>query len=275
MNTKNNQLEKALSQGYELDFGKVIEKSFENFKKTWAMGGLAMLIILLLLGALSVGAIVVILGLDALTDMANLENFANLENQLRLSTMDTLYLFLYTIGIALLYGLSYVLFAGFYKMVDDADKNKPIVLDSLFYYFRTNHFVQLLFAGVLYSFTTTLLGYAFDHMENPAIGGIIVTLLNYIIIFLMTLVIPLIIFSNNKALSAIENSIKLVLKQPLIILALIIVAGLLSAIGLFAICIGYLFTFAFNYIVYYYIYISALPQDESSDLDLIGSKDEE
>jgi hypothetical protein len=89
------------------------------------------------------------------------------------------------------------------------------------------------------------------------------------------MVIPLIIFLNLNTLNAIEVSIKLVLKKPLIIFVLVIVAAILSYIGLFAICIGYLFTFVFNYIVYYQIYISAVPRDDSSELDFIGTSDEE
>jgi hypothetical protein len=269
MTTQNNHLEKALNQGYDLDFGKVIEKSFENFKKTWAKGGLAFLIMGLFLGALFIGAIFVGLGGAVLSDMFNFESMESAES-FKMTSLEPLLLFGYMVLMAVLTALGNVFYAGIFKMIDDAEQNKSVDIDSLFHYFKSIHFTQLLLAGAILGVLATVLLFIFEYIDLAWLG----TIFQYVISFFTVLTIPLIIFSNQSALDAIQKSMSLVLKQPLIILGLLIVSLILAMVGLFALCIGIIFTIIYFYIVIYYIYRSAVPHHEHSDLDLIGKIEE-
>ena len=270
MNTQNRHLQKALTQGYDLDFGKVIEKSFENFKKTWALGGLAFIIMTLVIGALALGGIFIVVGGAALSDMLNVEALEQMGN-FNMTDLAPIWLFGYMIGVTLLTALSNLFYAGILKMIDDAEHNKNVAIDSLFHYFRSTYFVQLLLSGVILGVLATFVLFVFEFINLSWLGS----LFQYAISFFTVLTIPLIIFSNQTAIDAIQNSMRLVLKNPLVILGLLIVAFLLAMIGLIAICIGIIFTLIFIYIVIYQIYISAVPRDDSSELDFIGTNDEE
>jgi len=269
MTPNNKNLEKALSQGYNLDFGHVIEKSFENFKKTWALGGLSFIIIGLIFAALMIGMLSIALGGAALSNVLNLEYLESLEN-FKMTDLSPLFLFGYMLFVSFIAGLSNVFYAGLYKMIDDAETNKSFGIDGLFYYFRSSYMSQLFLAGIILGVLTTLLVFIFEYINLPILGS----LFQYVLSFFTVLTVPLVVFSNQSATDALGKSFQLVLKNPLIIFGLLIVAVILAFVGFIAFCIGALFTMFFVYIVIYHIYISAVPHGENSDLDLIGAKEE-
>ena len=81
--------------------------------------------------------------------------------------------------------------------------------------------------------------------------GLILTI---IISFATLLTIPLIVLGNCSTIESIKTSTAIVMKQPIVILMLIIVAILGALLGLFAFCIGMFFTYPFVISVVYTIY---------------------
>ena len=110
------------------------------------------------------------------------------------------------------------------------------------------------------------MGYVLEYYKILFVGNIISILVSFFTI----LTIPLIIFSDLKAFEAITMSIKLVAKRPFILLALFIVALLFVSLGIFALCIGILFTIPFMFSLYYVIYKSIIPIENTDELDEIG-----
>jgi uncharacterized membrane protein len=88
-------------------------------------------------------------------------------------------------------------------------------------------------------------------------------LLNLALNFLTLLVVPFIVFGKLKAIAAIKASFVVILKQPLVILALVITAYIGSIVGFVGCCIGVFFTLPFLYSMYYAIYSAIIGfQDE-------------
>ena len=121
-------------------------------------------------------------------------------------------------------------------------------------------------SSVIIAFFGSGLNYLFDYLGIKFIG----LLITIIVSFLTFLTIPLIIFSDIKAIEAITLSAKLVVKQPSILLGLLIVSIVLVCLGIIGLCIGVFFTIPFLYAMYYSIYSAILPFNEESELDEIG-----
>jgi hypothetical protein len=107
------------------------------------------------------------------------------------SDLDGL-MFGYMIGVTLLTALSNLFYAGILKMIDDAEHNKNVAIDSLFHYFRSNYFVQLLLSGFILGVLATFVLFLFEYINLSWLGS----LFQYAISFFTVLTIPLIIFSN-------------------------------------------------------------------------------
>ncbi|GGD16481.1 hypothetical protein [Flavobacterium orientale] len=251
-----NSIDKILENGYELDFGKLIEKAFENYKKIAVTGGFLFIIITV------IAAIAALSTMSMFVEFDDLENMTIESNPIYESTISIL---IYIFGISLISGLASPITAGLFKIIHLAEKNKPFSIGNAFDYYKTNHFLQLFAAAFILSFigigVTTLLEY-----NGVKIYGTIFSLLLSLFTFLT---IPLIVFSNLSGTDAIHYSIQLVIKQPLIILGLLIVSIIFSMVGLIAICIGIFFTLPFYYSMIYMIYDAILP-DSTEEEDPIN-----
>ena len=77
--------------------------------------------------------------------------------------------------------------------------------------------------------------------------------------------IPLIIFGKLKAVEALEASILIVSKQPLILLGLIVIGSIGTLVGLIGCCIGIVFTLPFFNSLYYAIYSEIIGFDPENE----------
>ena len=81
------------------------------------------------------------------------------------------------------------------------------------------------------------------------------------------LMIPLIIFGKLKAVEAIQASILVVSKQPIVILGLLVIGVIASLVGLIGCCIGIVFTIPFMYSLYYVIYSEIIGFDPENEIE--------
>ncbi|WP_291120397.1 hypothetical protein [Flavobacterium sp. UBA6135] len=252
MENHKNLIDKILENGYELDFSKLFEKAFENYKKVAVIIGLLFIIITIITVIVTFSTIIMFVELD------DLENIATSINPIYESTTSMM---IYIFGISLISGLASPMTAGLFKIIHLAEKNNPFSIGNAFDYYKTNHFLQLFSAAFILSFigigVTTLLEY-----NGVQIYG---TLFSLLLSFFTFLTIPLIIFSNLSGTDAIHYSIQLVIKQPLIILGLLVVSILLSMVGFIAFCIGIFFTLPFYYSMIYMIYDAILPDSSKEE----------
>jgi uncharacterized membrane protein len=79
--------------------------------------------------------------------------------------------------------------------------------------------------------------------------------------------IPLIIFGKLKAVEAIQASIVIVSKQPLVILGLLVIGVIASLVGFIGCCIGIVFTIPFMYSLYYALYSEIIGFDPETEVE--------
>lgn len=257
MNDNYSKVEKISNDGYDLEFGTVFEKAFSVYKLIAGIGGVGMILICIIMGALYAGIFGAVYGFsDILASLTSM-------NPELMSGSGLLFFLLFSVVMA---GIMSPITAGFINMAFLADTNKEFGLGTIFGYYKGTYFKELFLAGVIVAFFGNGLSYLFDYLGIKYIGAIITCCVS----FLAFLTIPLIIFSNLKAVEAITMSAKLVLKQPFTLLGLIIVTIIIVCLGIVGLCIGIFFTIPFLYAMYYTIYEAIIPMDEKTELDEIG-----
>ncbi len=254
-------VEKISNEGYELEFGTVLEKAFSTYKLVAGIGGVGMILICIIMAVLYAGIFGAVYGFsDVLTSLTSI-------NPELMSGTSLLYFLLFSVVMA---GIMSPISAGFINMAFLADQNKEFGLGTIFGYYKGSYFKELFIAAVIIAFFGTGLNYLFDYIGIKFIGVAI----TFCVSFLTFLSVPLIIFSNLKAFEAITMSAKLVIKRPFILLGLLIVSFVFVCLGIIGFCIGIFFTIPFIYVMYYTIYEAIIPFDEETELDEIGVNQE-
>lgn len=243
MNTTQNRIERIKNNGYELDFGIVFNHAFENYKKIALYGGLVIFVFFFLLSIVAFGVIIAIFGSTATLEFLKPENLR--PEVLSLSTLIIIS------AVSVLIGSSLSPFtAGLIKMAYCAERDEEFHVSTMFEFFKAPYFKELFIATLLVSTVSSILSVIIDYAQIPILGFV-----NTLTVSLFTiLMIPLIIFGKLKAVEAIQTSLMIVSKQPLILLGLIVVGTFAIMVGLIGCCIGIFFTIPFIYSLYYVIY---------------------
>lgn len=254
MNQTLEKLHDLEKNGYQIDFGNVFNHAFENYKKIALYAGLVLLIFIILFVVFTTVSLVSILGATAMSKEFSPENF-KIEN---LSQSNLLALGIFsTLSSCLLSPFQ----AAFLKMAHHGDRDEDFPVSSLFSYYKMPYLKEILISSLLISTInfgqTTLLTF----VKLDLLGNII----TLVVSFATLLTVPLIIFGNLTALDAIKYSIKIIFKQPLVILGLIVVAIIGSLVGLIGCCVGILFTMPFLYSMNYAIYSAILGIDDPKE----------
>jgi len=248
-------IEEIKIHGYQLDFADVFNHAFENYKKIALYAGLVIFIFSVVIGVLIAGAIV------SLFDVATLNE--NLLEKLKTETTSVNFILIYMISIVLFTSLVSPFQAGFLKMADCGEKDEAFHVSTLFEYYKAPYFKEIFFATLLLSVISISLSTLLNLTGIQAIG----MLTTYTLSFLTLLTIPLIIFGKLKAIDAIKTSIIIVMKQPLVLLALIVVAFIASMVGFIGCFIGVFFTIPFLFSINYSIYSAIVGIDSESELE--------
>ena len=135
-------------------------------------------------------------------------------------------------------------------MAHCAEKDEEFHVSTMFEFYTAPYFKELFLATFIVSLVNGVLSSAINYFQIPLLGFVITVAFSLFTIMM----IPLIIFGKLKALEAIETSIMIVSKQPLVLLGLIVVGSIASMVGFIGCCIGVLFTIPFMYSLYYAIY---------------------
>lgn len=241
MNTTSERISEIKNNGYELDFSTVFNDSFENYKKIALNAGIAYILFMIVLGILICIPIFFIIGFSSLPEVAK---------KLQPENMSITFLFFYVLTLVLLAALSAPLTAGLLKMAYNADHKQEVTIRNAFEYYNSSYFGQIFIAIALLTLISSFFSVGLAAVGYQFLGIII----SFIISFLTFLTIPLIIFGNLKVTEAIQGSMITISKQPLLIIGLLIIAGLLVVLGIFGFCIGIFFTIPFIYSMYYILY---------------------
>ncbi len=228
-----------------LDLGEVINEAFEIWKKTALMGGLAFIFLMLILMTLAMVGIGYFFNKEELPEL--MKNF----NPETLSTNGMLIYFAVVIGFTVLIS---PFIAGMLKMAHDADNDQEVTFSSIYYYVNSPQFLNIILTTTLISIFSVGLNILLKNALPNTSGDILGFIVSYTISVLTFIAIPLVIFKNLNFIDAIKLSCSRILNNFFIVLLLMIVAGLFSAVGIIALCIGLFFTIPFAYAMQYSIY---------------------
>jgi hypothetical protein len=244
MNLKQDRIKEIVDNGYSLDFADVFNKAFENYKKIALYAGLIIFVFMVILILIIVSVGISFLGLGALSQESMKELSLNMENLSGINLVNY-------VGVSILFSaLISPLQAGLIKMAYCAERDEEFHVSTVFSYYTTKYFSQIFIATFILLVCSNGISMALNYSGIMLVGPII----SLAISFFTILTIPLIIFSDVKAIDAIKYSFSIVSKQPLILLALIVVAIIGSMVGFIGCCIGVFFTLPFMYSMYYAMY---------------------
>ena len=252
-----NRIDEKVQNGYSLDLGKIIENSFETFKKTFLISGVAIIII---------GIVAVIFYAGYFGILYGFGDFAKNMTEMQAKALDTSTQIINTLLGSVFAALFAPISAGFIYVNHLAKTNKEFGLGTFFEFYKSDKLKDLIICQLLITLTLSSI-------------ATLLVITNYLIIAVMVqalitlftiLSIPLIIFGNQNYLDAIIKSVKLFLKQPFVIILALLVGAIGCMLGFFALCLGIFFTFPYIYSVEYAIYENGIGFEEKSPIDEIG-----
>lgn len=255
------QVEDIKNHGYNLDISAVINHAFENFKKISLYSALIIFIFSFIFGIAILGIIGAIFGVASISK--------DLVEQFQPQNLSYTELLITTLGVSLVTALLAPFAAGFLKMADCADKDEEFNVSTIFSYYSAPYFAQIFVATLIIAGVSSAISNAIESSGLLFVGGIF----SFFISFFTYLTIPFIIFGNLQAIDAIKSSFIVVARNPILIFAAFIVGFFGSMVGLFACCIGILFTLAFNTSMTYATYHAIFSIEEEDPINSIGQSD--
>lgn len=262
-------IEEIKRNGYRLDLGEVINDTFSTYKQTALLSGAVLLVVALAAMILIGGGTAMFLGVTEFT-----ESMTELGAS---GVLNSTALIIRLLGSMIFYGLVAPVGAGLIQMAHNASVNEEFDFGTAFMHYKSVYFKELFLGTVLITLIATGITTVIDFLRLSDPLGIAFIVLNIagglisgLIQLFSILMVPLIIFGNLNAFDAIKGSFVLVYKRFWMILLLVIMFGIFSALGFFALCIGILFTYPIIYAMQYCIYKAALPIEEVNELDEIG-----
>ncbi|HEY6143106.1 MAG TPA: hypothetical protein VIV55_06700 [Flavobacterium sp.] len=249
-------IEEIKSNGYELDFGTVFEHAFENYKKIAVYAGSMLLISFFLFIILLTAIAIAVFGVGPVTEFLKPEN-------LKPETFTGNFLLIYTASIIFLNCLISPFQAGFLKMADCGEKGEEFHVSTIFEYYKSPYFGNIFISTLIITLMSSGLSTIMKLVGIESLG----LLTSFTISLVTLLTIPLIVFGKLNATEAIQSSIIIVLKQPFLILGLLIIAILGSLVGFMGFCIGIFFTLPFVYSMEYAIYNSIIGTDSDDKIE--------
>lgn len=243
MSSKKDRIEEIKKNGYKLSFDSVFNLAFKNYKKIVLYAGLLFFVFAVLMAIIVSTVLIYKFGINQINEILKPEN---LNPDHLTGNSRTAFL----VGSIIFAVILSPFMAGFIKMAYCAERDEEFHVSTIFEYYKGSYLKELVFATLLISIVNTGLPFLLDQPEFQ----IAMNLVSYTIIFLTFLTIPLIIFSDLKAIDAIKTSIILFFKQPFILFGLILFGYVLSVLGFLIFYIGIFFTLPFLYSMYYAIY---------------------
>lgn len=250
-------IDQKVQKGYALDFGKIIEGAFENFKKTFLLSGVTLIIATIVVTVLYVGYFGILYGFG---------DFTKTMSELQTDAINpTIQIINAAFGI-IFASLLAPLVAGFINVNRLAKTNQEIGIASFFDFYKSSFLKNLILNQIIISLFINSIATLLVLTNHQFIA----LFLQYLFPVFTIFCIPLIIYGEQNFIEALVKSIRLFIKKPFIILGAFLVGGLGALVGLIGLCIGVFFTFAFYFSIIYAVYDQTIGFKEKSVIDEIG-----
>lgn len=244
-------LDEKVENGYFLDLGKIIENSFDAYKKTFLISGgvfLLLSIVMLLFYLVYFG---VFYGFDDLTKTLG---------QLNKEALDPKKQIINTVFGVFLGAVFTPITAGFIYINHLARTNRDFGFESFFTFYKSDKLKDLLLSQFIIILFTNSIATVFMIYNQPMIGVLIQIGVSLSTIFTL----PLIIFGNQNYVQAITKSAQLFIKHPFTIILALLIGAVGAVLGLFVLCIGMFFTIPFYFAIHYAIYENGIGIEETN-----------
>lgn len=252
MKTAQKRIEAIREHGYELDFTITFNHAIEIYKKTFLMAGFTLLILLV------VTAAIVLVGIGNVIELPN-QNMQNILD-FQLQHFSATGIVVYFFSMAALTALFAPVNAGLIKICYEAEMERPFSIGTAFQYYKAPYFLPLVLATLIIAVISLAINTALEFVGIQLVG----TIISFLVGISTCMTIPLIIFGNLNASEAIRGSIIVISRHPLTILALIVVASIVAALGLIGCCIGIVFTIPIVNAAYYSIYVHSVGIEDNT-----------
>lgn len=251
--------ETKFKQNNSPDIGKIIDESFATFKKTIWVSGVGIILMFLVILPITLFFIFTYMGISSMEEF--------IKNSKTLQT-DFTYILLNAVISSVIAVIIAPLTAGFYKINHLAKQNKEFGVNNLFDYYRSPYFQPLALSAILTALYSNIIALLLIYLNLPLVSSIMQIFIALLFIF----TIPLIIFDNQSALPAMSNSSKIAIKHPFTIILSLLFAFIIAMLGVFALCIGLLFTIGYFYTMNYTLFNEIIPIESKNAFDEIGQE---
>lgn len=268
MNSINDLLNK-IENAKQLDFGDIINRSIELFKKVWAQGLILMVIMLVILTPFFLALYIPMF--NSVMEQAEAgtydPNDASSLLQAQSSSFQYMILgFTFAIGF-----LSTAFVAGFYNIVKKIDFEESYSFSDFFYFFKAKYLGKI-FAIAAFSLLVGLVNLLFEMFFPQLTASLLNVTLSVILSVYTTLFV--VFFAFNPHLESSDFfvlSFRFGSKKWVLIFGLLLVCSILAFIlGFIACGFGLLVTLPFIYLPTYFVYKDVFGFDEVNDIDRIG-----
>ncbi|PQV51325.1 hypothetical protein CLV33_101248 [Jejuia pallidilutea] len=267
MNSVNSLLEK-IETAKQLDFGDILSKTLELFKKTWTQG--IILVLLLLLIMLPFFTAIYVPMFNSVMEQVESGGYDPNDASSLLQEQSGYFQYL-VLGVTFVMSFFSTAFvAGFYRIIKKIDFNETFGFKDFFYFFKSKYLGKI-FAIAAFSLLIALLNLVSERFL-PALTA---SLLNAIIsvIFSVYTALFVVFFAFNPHLESSDFfvlSFRFGSKKWFLIFGLLFVTVILGMLGIVACFIGVLFTISIVYLPTYLVYKDVFGFENISDIDKIG-----
>ena len=250
-----------------LDFGDILSRSLELFKKGWLQGFLLMLIVFITMIPFIIFIYVPIY--QSLIEQVGNSDYDPNSVANSLFTQDA---FRYKIlGLTFVVSfLSTMLVAGFYRMLKKIDFSENHSFLDLFYFFKAKYMGRV-FAIAAFTLLISLVNYGLEKYLPSSMASLLSVLLSVLSSVYTTLFV--VFFAFNPDLEGAEIyslAFNLGTKKWLLIFGLLLVTGVIGFLGFIACGFGVMFTISIVYFSPYLVYKDVVGFNHLSDIDKIG-----
>lgn len=252
----------------ELDFGDILSRSFELFKKTWVKGFLLLSIILIV--AIPFMIAVYLPMIAEMKEGINKGDFDPNETGAFLRGQPDNFRFM-ILGITFVVSfLSTALVGAFYKIIRKIDFSEEVAFIDFFYFFKSKYLGKI-FAIASFSLLASLINFVFEKFLPPTTASLLGGLLSIILSVYTTLFVVFLAFHPElETGDFFVLSFNLGSKKWFLIFGLMLVMGMLGCLGFVACGFGVLFTISIVYLPVYFVYKDIIGFSEVDEIDNLG-----
>lgn len=269
MNTLSS-LQDKIDNAKELDFGDILNRTFNLFKKTWVQGFILLLLVMVVMSPFFMA--IFMPTYSSILEQAQSGNYD--PNNASAFLQDQPDSFRYMI-LGLTFLVSFVttgLMAGFYRIVKRIDFNESYGFADFFHFYKAKY-IGKIFAIASFSLLVALINFAVEKFFPPIGASLFNGVLSIILSVYTTLFV--VFFAYNPHLESSDFftlSFKFGSKKWFLIFGLMFVTAIIGMLGAIACFVGMLFTMSIVYLPMYLVYKDTFGFNNVSAIDKIGTE---